>query len=944
MIGQTLGHYKILDKLGAGGMGEVYRAEDTTLKRQVALKVLPPDLAASQERLERFQREAESLAAVNHPNIVHVYSVEEDEGTHFLTMELVEGEPLSHLIRTGGMPLERIFQIPIPLADALATAHEKGVIHRDLKPANIMVNDEGRVKVLDFGLAKLRQEAEVPLATELPTEPLTEEGRIVGTIPYMSPQQVEGKPVDHRTDIFSLGVLLYETATGERPFQGDTGPALMSAILKDTPEPVSELKEDLPRHLGRIIHHCLEKNPERRIQSAKDVRNELEALREELKNGSIAAASGAIPAAPRERLPAAFRWIVLFAVVVVLGAALSAFLWWRDSSAPKLTESDRLLLIDFVNDTDDPVFDGALQQALAVKLRESPYLDVLSDQQVRNAMQLMDLSPDEVLTPEIGRELCERQGVKAMIGGRISSLGSHYIVALNASQCRTGEILALEQVEAKSKEDVLTAMGSAASRLRQQLGESLVSIQQFDTPVQNATTSSLEALRAFSLGVEQRQRGEQLAAVPFFERALELDQDFPLASARLGTIYSNLGEKAQAVDYTTRAFESRDRVSERERFYIASNYYGNVTGEIDKRIETLEVWRRAYPRDWIPPTNLAVSLIQIGSYERAAEAGSEAHRLAPDHAFPGPNLAEAYAGLGRFEEARALLDESIESGYSYAYGLSSRYEMAFMEEDEAALRRVVRLAAGTEAELVVLVSRAAAAASRGKLAEARQLSRRAVTAADRLGRREHAAQSRASRALWEVLFGVFGEATQQTWSALEIARNERILCLSALVLGLARHPTEAQRLVDELGQSFPSDTLVQAVYIPSAKAAVALGQRDSTAAIELLEASTAYENGNLAWYRSDSWVPPAYLRGQAYLMEGSGEEALAQFTQILRLRGIRAASPVHTLVYLGLARAHALAGQLTESRQAYEEFFALMKDADEGLPILLEARVEFADL
>jgi len=523
MIGQSLGHYKILEKLGAGGMGEVYRAEDTSLKRQVALKVLPPDLASSQERLERFQREAETLAALDHPNIVTVFTVEHDEDVHFLTMQLVEGKRLSELIPKGGMPLERIFDIAIPLADALAAAHEKGVIHRDLKPGNIMLSDDGRVKVLDFGLAKLRPEVKAPEATALPTEPLTEEGRILGTVPYMSPEQLEGKTIDARTDIFSLGVILYEMATGGRPFKGDSSASLIAAIMTGSPREVEGLRPELPRHLSRIVRHCLEKEPSRRYQSALDVRNELEDLHRE---GTSQVVVPSTPV-PGPKVSKEKRWWPVVAGVAVVLVALVA-LWIGRRPVPSVEVAEApaqppmIVVLPFENlgAPEDEYFADGMTEEITSRLAVVSGLRVISR---TSAMQYKENRP---ALKQIGEEL----GVDYVLEGSVrwarADGGSRVRITPQLIRVVDDSHLWADSYD-RVIEDVFGIQSDIASKVVGQLGVTLQASERL--AVEQQPTDNLGAYEAYLRGQSYKEstvEADIRLSIQMFGRAVELDTAF----------------------------------------------------------------------------------------------------------------------------------------------------------------------------------------------------------------------------------------------------------------------------------------------------------------------------------------------------------------------------------------------------------------------------------
>ena len=939
---QAVSHYKILHELGSGGMGVVYKAEDTRLHRFVALKFLPDELANDIQALNRFRREAHAASALNHPNICTIHDIGEQDGRAFIVMEFLQGATLKHLIAACELELTRILEIGIDTAEGLSAAHEKGIVHRDIKPANIFVTEHGHAKILDFGLAKLTaRSAEAATAgstatAQISDEHLTRPGSAPGTLAYMSPEQALGKDLDARTDLFSLGVVLYEMATGALPFRGDTAAAIYDAILNRKPLTPAQLNPDLPPKLQDITDKALEKNRDLRYQSADDVCTDLKRLRRELEPRLG-------PETPKRVEARTRHWKVLIPMAAAVALAAGA-LWLNTRRATTLSEQDTIVIADFENSTGDAVFDDTLKQALVVGLDQSPFLNVISDRRVWATLPLMGRSPDEPVTGEVARELCQRVGGKAMLAGSISALGNEYVIGLNTIDCATGDTLVAQQARASGKGEVLKALDDSASALRTTLGESLASVQKFAIPLAEATTSSLEALKAYSIGLRTSFTKGTLAALPYEQRAVELDPDFAVAYVGLAAAYSNVGQATQAIENATKAFALRERVSERERYRISAFYYSLGTGELDKSNQSYEMWKQSYPLDPFPHRNLGNNHMRLGQWEMALLETEESLRLEENSYVAEGNLAWIQLALGRTEDARRTVEQALARKLDGVHLRGSSYLMAFLRGDQDAMQRELVWATGRSGEEDWLLSvQSDTEAYFGRLASARELSQRAVESARRADSEETAALWQANVALREAEFGNAMAARQNAMTALSLTPGRDVTTMAALALVRAGDVAQAQRLVNGLDRDFPQNTIVQVYWLPAIRAAIELAAKNSAKALELLKTAAPYELGQSQPFFV-GMMYPAYLRGQAYLHARNGKEAAGEFQRIISRRGVVLNFPLGAVAHLGLARAHVLEGDTANARVAYEDFLKLWRGADSDVPLFQEAKTEYARL
>jgi eukaryotic-like serine/threonine-protein kinase len=926
----SLAHYRVFSLLGKGGMGEVWLAEDTRLGRKVAVKLLTADFTFDEGRVRRFSQEARAASSLNHPNIITIYEIGEiatkSGSKRYIATEYVEGETLRQRMTSAPnqqIPLAEAIDLAIQVTAALAAAHEAGIVHRDIKPENVMVRRDLIVKVLDFGLAKLTEAPARAVDTQVPTVPgiSTETGMIMGTPRYMSPEQARAEKMDARTDIFSLGVVLYEMVTGRLPFTGTTASEVIAAILRDEAPPLAESLADAPAELEHIVSSALRKDRAERYQTARDLLVDLKELKHQIDSGTR---PGRKPHATR-KAPA-----IVTAALLALAAIVG---WFYFNHKPALTEKDTILLADFENKTGEEIFDGTLKQALAIQLQQSPFLNLFPEARVRQTLGLMGRQPNERVTAQSAGEICVRNNLKALIAGAIAPLGSHYVITLEAINGQNGESLARQQVEAESREQVLRALSQAASQLRENLGESLSSIQRFDKPLEQATTSKLEAFQAWSLGIENSYGGRLLEAVRFYKLAIDLDPEFAHAYSVLSTVYGNSGRPALAAEYAEKGYRLKDNVSEFEKLRITNFYHAFSTGDLSKRIDVLKLLKSTYPRDGAGPTDLAYTYIQIGKFDEAVAEAREAIHFNPNFAPAYRALVFALLHLTRFAEAKDILAQARQKKLDSTDFHRVLYQIAFADGDLEEMNQQIDWVVGKPDEYVTSDWQAATAAFAGRWRKSQESASRAIDLAARGETKEVAARYATEQSLRGAIFGDLRRAKEDAAQGLRLARGRASLPRAALALALCGDANQAKGLVDELIKLYPEDTVINSIWVPAIRAAIELQRGNAEHAIEQLQSVSSYEAAAEFW--------PQYLRGLAYLKLKRVAEAAVEFQKILGNRGQASMSPLYPLAYLGLARSWTLAGDATRSLEARSNFFSLWKDADSDLPILIEAKKEF---
>ena len=950
MIGETISHYKILSRLGAGGMGVVYEAEDTRLGRRVAIKFLPDEASADREAVERFHREARVVSNLNHPHICTLFDIgtyrsagAEGAERGFMVMELLDGQSLKDRIARSALPVDDVVELGSQMADALEAAHAQGVVHRDIKPANLFVTRRGVLKVLDFGVAKLGESRHAgPLDSTLgATDQLTTMGTTIGTVSYMSPEQARGQEIDARSDLFSAGVVLYEMATGQLPFQGATVAAIFEGLLTKPAVPPSQIKNGTPApphdakdaswgpraELDRIILKALEKERDERYQSAADLRADLKRLRRGTEK--------IVPPLPRPS--PAWHKPVFMGAPLVTALLVGAFLLYRQITMPALTAKDSVVLASVINRTGDTMFDDTLGEALALQLRQSPFLSVVADQQVQATLRLMGREPMTPITAEIGREVCQRAGAKALLGGAIAMLGSSYVITLNAQDCVDGDVLAEEQAQAASKEDVLNALGAVASKFREKLGESLPSIQRYDSKIEEATTRSLEALKAYGQGLRTRRMTGDFDSVPFFRRAIDLDPEFALAYARLGTVYNNLGQPEEARKMTARAYELRQKVSEAERFYIEARYFTSVEPNVQKALDVYRLWLATYPNEFTALVNAALLHKQEGDRAEAIRKLELATQVAPDEPLGWTNLGQTYFETGDYANARRVMETALKLRDSTGARVGL-YQVAILSGDLSLAEQQAAAVRGRRDEVDMVLIRMFGAAYRGRMREAAELATEYQAKMVALSRGPQAGQALMSLALSEALVGM----REQAAARVDAAESDGVLNESSLdeqlVLAAVTQDAEAARKVLPVALEVLEKTAAGNPQAPARERALRalalLAEKKPAEALALIEPVTfdAQDTDVIGvWSIAKLEVGDLQVaaKGLAFVNSKDAQGNLSSRT---------------AFAYATLARVQAQLGRKDEARRTYQQLFDLWKDADPDVPLLIQAREEFSQL
>jgi len=940
LIGKKVSHFRVIEVIGGGGMGMVYRAEDLKLGRQVALKFLPEEMAADPVALRRFEREAQTASALNHPNICTIFEIEEYEGQPIIVMELLDGETLRNRLEASGqekLPLDELLWIAIQTCDGLQAAHDKGIIHRDIKPANIFLTKDGPAKILDFGLAKLVEFDELiekqpedgshssnsltnsRVSVVMDTN-LSRTGLAMGTASYMSPEQVRKEKLDARTDLFSFGLVLYQMASGQRAFTGDSVTGVHEALLNQVATPIRQLNPAVPADLETVISKALQKDRANRHQTAAEMRADLEL----------------VPSPQRLRIRRIRKWFSIAALILLVVAA--AFSYWQYRNRFQLSASDTIVIADISNQTSDPVLDDALNIALPVELAQTPFLQVLAQDKVRETMRQLNHPQNGKVTPEIAREVCLRTNSKAVITSSIADFGNQFRIMLTGMDCQSGKIFAKSEQETNLRNSIVHALGIAGEQLRSKMGEPIASLNEFKKPLELATSSSPEALQLLSKGFQHQGSNDFAGTASLYERAIDIDPSFALAYASVGISYLVTGQIPKAVAAENKAYELRDRLTGQLRYLAETLYYNIGSQDFESSYPIFQEWIQTFPLDGVAHNNFATCLFYLGQYDRAATEAREAVRLMPLLSVTSYYvLMQSTTAAGRLEEAKLIFDEARAHGVDNSVMRSDRHLIAFLQNDQAGMKEQLEWLTSHKESIHAVFLDALTDSYRGRFGEGQKLAEKI-----KMGRLPDDSQSNVrSFALQEAEVG--DSSAGKRILTFTDQKSSSLYAQMYIALFQARigNTGEAEELAKRINEEAPRDTLGQHYALPSIRAAIKLSEHDPAGAIEILRPAEKYE---LAATDTFNCIYPAYLRGLAFLQIGDGRRAASEFQKLIDHRAIVGRDALGALAHLQMGRAQAMTGDRLDARKSYQDFLTIWKDADANLPALIQAKAEYAAL